>query len=188
MADLVTVSVQIPYDRAKKLKAWAADSGLTFHKYMQKILQELSSGNPRVFVHEHHVSSDSNVADLTETMIFQVPLDLGLRLHSAARQMRDPADRPVSPSWLARHIILHYTHKRSDIIDRVLREVDPKYVDHVPFPARTIVRAGRTYYPLPIKCTLEAKLAIVAAASEKGLSATALAQRILDRVLPKLPE
>lgn len=187
MPDMVQLNVQIPYERAKRLRKWAEASGYTLHRYMQKLLMDLTSAEPRVYTHEHGSNADGNLEQLTETMVFEVPLRLGQRLHSAARQMRDPSGKPVSPSWLARHIILHLVYKRSDIMQRLANEVDRAYVDHVPFPARTKLRAGQVYYPMPIKATMAGRDAIYAAAKDRSLSATALVTKILDRALPAYP-
>lgn len=187
MSDLVAITVHVPYANVRRLENAAKKSGYTLHRYMQKLIGDLSNAEPHVYRHDHGVvNSDGTIEGrLTETVVVHTPLDLGLRLHAAARQMRDPSGAPVSPTWLARQIVLHYIVRKSDIMDRVRAEVDPAYVDHVPFQARTLARAGRVLYPMPVKFTFAHKETLFAVAKQKGMSVTRLVLAILDKAVPQ---
>lgn len=181
------LSVAVPEMTAHNLRKQAEAKGYTLHRYLQKTLVAIASQPKRAEPYVHVLPSDANADPLTETLQVEMPLALAMRLHSAARQMRDPSGAPCSPTWLARQIVLHFCYKPTDIMTRIKAEVDPAYEDIVPFLGRVKYRAGQELHLLPIKCTYEGRASIMRTAQMRGVTVAALVRKILDKVLPPTP-
>lgn len=182
----ITVSVEPHVHNA--LSARAKAEGYTLHRWMQRLLNDQARISPGKVLRQpatmHTMPSDSNIEPMTETVIVELSLSMAMRLQTAARQMRDPSGTPVSPAWLCRQLVMHVVHKRSDIVERIKAEVDPSYRDIVPFVGRLRQRAGREWYPQPMKCTFAGRNDLFAIAKQRGVTVTDLVRKIIDRALP----
>lgn len=182
--DTVQITVAVPRARALILQEQAERHGFTVHRYMQKLITDMTNSGKRAPAYVHVPDADKNAEPLTETIIVEMELPLAQRLHTAARQMTTPSGAPCSPTWLARQILLHLCHEPSDIMERI-REINPHYQDLNQFPGRLYVRCGRYIHPMPIKFTLQGRTAVIEAARQRGMSVTGMARKLFDRVLPK---
>lgn len=178
----------IPRATYAKLERIAKHRGLSLHAFMNKLLAGVAERTPEPSG-EPAMPIDQSAEKFGEMLMVEVSLDLGLRLHSAARQMRDERGQPLNPTALARMILIDAYEAPCGFAERIQRETDPAYVDIVPFTGQmTKPRNFKSYHLLIVRMLFSTKQAILAAAQEDNCSMAVLVRKALDDYLPHLPE
>ena len=124
----------------------------------------------------------------TKAIVIDLPFDLARRLHLVARPLHKPSREPTPPSALARAILVHYCVAPNGIMQRIAREVDPTLCDTLVFMGQVRGYGDNERSRTTIHCTASDKHAVDDAAAARGMTAAALAVKILDRALPPLPK
>lgn len=173
---------------ADKLQTIARARGFSsLHAFVSRVLTGLAK-NTSLPAPGELPPSDGNVNRLTQTLTVEILLPLAQRLHSAARQMRDGTDEPVQPTELVRMLLVHECERPTNVVQQIAEQVDPAYVDIVPFTGKTFTRSGYAWHTLRIKCSTDTEKAIALARSERGVTLASLVRDVLDAHLPELPQ
>jgi hypothetical protein len=184
-----TVSATLPVAQADRLAQLAKAHGYSLHAFLVRTLSRMADKMPMPDAATLR-ARDANQEKLPETLLVEITLKLALRLHAAARQLRDPSGKPTTPSALARQLLIHECERTTDIVQVMAEQLDPDYVDIVPFTGRMTKPRGKfqiAWHPLTIPCAFSTRQCVIEKAQEQGVTMADLVRGILHTHLPELP-
>jgi hypothetical protein len=179
------ITATLSRNYADKLERVARARGLTLHAFATKVMTALAQ---KAQVSDEPLpakNKEPSPDDLTETVVVEIRLPLAIRLQSAARQMRDKLGKPLTMTELARELLIHECQHPTNIVQQMNEQVDPEYVDTVPFSGKTVPRSGFDWYILRLRCALDTRNAIFGAAQEREESVATMVRNILNDHLPE---
>lgn len=179
------VTAALPIPAIERLTQHAELQGISLHALLVRVLVAHSK-----LPFPPPLQKAPHEDELTETIVVELPLQLAMRLHTTARQMRTPTGAVLAPAVLVRQLLNHYFLRKSDVLERMRLQVDPTYHDVVPFtqtPARLRKSKLVTWYPIVLRIPYPTREAIAKVARTRGTSLSGLMRTVLDKVLPHYP-
>lgn len=182
--DLRQLTASVPHSVWHHMSQLAEMNGQSLHAYMCELCATHTKHTP--IPKERMLRTDSLAEKLPETVQAWIPIRLALRLHSAARQMRDASGRTIQPATLARMLMIHECERTTDIIMQLNEQVKPDFVNDLPFHGKTRYskREWCDVHLLIFYCSFATRQAIDTAAMQEELSITHLVRFTLDKHLP----
>jgi hypothetical protein len=179
-----TLTSALDRDVARKIRELAMASGVTTHALTVQVLTDYANSKPRPAVADFSERAVACYTVPAEPFSVNLALPLAMRLHSAAKYVRQTNGMPMPPSILVRDILSHVFGEKTDIIERIQAIADKARDNTFAFTGRVVTRAGVDWHLQTFTTSYTVRNAIHEAAHSRGKTISDVVRKVLDVALP----